>query len=321
MAARRLSLRVVLFGPALLAAAALVAQAAEGARKPGEPCRETLSVRAVSPCALTIQVHVTRKDMRNAAASETTTVAGCRKGGLIVGGGILQDRIDGSPQPINGLRIHGTIPSDASAKPARNGAKDVTSWAAIGGFGGQSEPGDQVRAFAMCTASGGPQHTVYVSKTVSGPTGAGERKFLTVSCPGGTRLIGGGSATNPASTPSLKPIGSFPSDASGKPWKHGGLNPTSWTAIGEAGGMQFGTGSPSTTVFAICDTDPTFSVQVSSVDIADHPAGPGNTNPGSDPFAIATAKCAKRTVLLGGGMNVDGNKPGLDRGTPQWGVH
>src|SRR5262245_16909045 len=187
------------------------------ARKPGDPCRHLTGVGIASACPLTVQVHVQRKDMRNAAASETTAVAGCGKDGLITGGGILQDRSDGSPQPINGLRIHGTIPSTASAKPVANGAKTVTSWAAIGGFGGQSEPGDQVRAFAVCAIAGGPAHTLYVTKTVPGPVEAATTKKLTVTCPAKTRLIGGGAQTTPASAPSLKPIGSYPSDTAGRP--------------------------------------------------------------------------------------------------------
>src|SRR5262245_43352679 len=187
MRARKLFVRII--APLAVAALAVAAQAL-AAKKPGEPCRQLTSAGAAPPkCALTVQVHVTRKEMKNAAASETTTTATCTKGSLIVGGGILQDRTDGSPQPINGLRIHGTIPSSKSAKPAANGAKDITSWAVIGGFGGQSEPGDQVRAFALCSVGGGPTHTVYVSKTVPGPVAAGETKFLTVSCPPRTRLV------------------------------------------------------------------------------------------------------------------------------------
>jgi hypothetical protein len=259
--------------------------------------------------------------MRNAAASETIVSAACDKGSLLTGGGILQDRTDGSSPPINGLRIHGTVPSGPNARPASNGASDITSWSAIGGFGGQSEPGDQVRAFAICAVAGGPTDTLYVVKTVPGPTDAATTKKVTVTCPAATRLIGGGAQTNPASAPSLKPIGSYPSDPAGRPVANGAANPSSWTAVGAAGGMQFGTGSPSTTVFAICDERPSFALTVARVDVIDHPAGPGNLDPASDPFALATARCPKGTVLLGGGMLADGSASGPDGGVPQQGVH
>lgn len=266
-----------------------------------------------------MQVRVQRADMKNAAASETTARSSCGRGSRLTGGGILQDRIDGT-LPTNGLRIHGTAPA-SGAKAATNGENDLTSWVAVGGFGGQSEPDDQVRSFALCAISGGPPHTLYVSKTIPGPVEAATIKTLTVSCPPSTRLIGGGAQTNPASSPSLKPIGSYPSDALGNPSRAGVANPSSWTAVGAAGGMRWGTGHPSTTVFAICDTAPSFATVVERADVIDHPAGPGNTNPGSDPFVVTTARCRKGAVLLGGGVLADGKAPGPDRGVPQQGVH
>src|SRR5262249_39294918 len=129
-----------------------------------DPCRTPLTAAAVTPCPLSIQLHVTQADMKALAASGTATTASCTTGRTVVGGGILQDRLDGT-QPTNGLRIHGTIP----AKHA---------WTAVGGFGGQGEPGDEVKAFALC-ATGGPSKTMIVSKTVPGPFGAATTKKVT----------------------------------------------------------------------------------------------------------------------------------------------
>src|SRR5215470_9626922 len=104
-----------------------VAPAAGSSGQP--PCRNLTGVRPAR-CPLAVEVHVTQASMKNVAASEVAVSAGCAAGSVLVGGGILQDKLDGT-QPINGLRIHGTIPSGRA-------------WSAIGGFGGQSEPGDQV---------------------------------------------------------------------------------------------------------------------------------------------------------------------------------
>ena len=56
-------------------------------------------------------------------------------------------------------------------------------------------------------------------------------------------------------------------------------------------------------------------------DNVDHPAGPGNANPGSDPIATATATCPFDTALLGGGELATGSAAGDDRGYLQQGVH
>jgi hypothetical protein len=282
------------------------------------PCRG-LTTAAAKPCPLSVQVHVTQADMTNQAASETPAVATCPRGSTLVGGGILQDKLNGQ-LPTNGLRIHGTAPATASGAPAASGSHDPTDWLALGGFGGQGEPGDQVRSFALCS-SGGPTKTLIVSKTIDGPKAAATTKKVTVTCPSSSTLIGGGAATRPASSPSLKPIGSFPSTVGGRPLAAGAQSPRSWTAVGAAGGMRFGTGVPKTTVFAICDLGPAFPTVVARTDIVDHPAGPGNLDPGSDPFAIATASCGKGTSLLGGGVLADGDAKGPDGGVPQQGVH
>jgi hypothetical protein len=191
---------------------------------------------------------------------------------------------------------------------------------ALGGFGGQGEPGDDVKAFAIC-ASGVPTDTLIASKTIDGPKAAATTKKVTVTCPSSSTLIGGGAATHPASAPSLKPIGSYPSTVGGQPLAAGASSPRSWTAVGAAGGMRFGNGVPKTTVFAICALHSSFRVVVARTDVIDHPAGPGSLQPGSDPFAIATAVCAKGSSPIGGGVLADGDAKGPDGGVPQQGVH
>jgi hypothetical protein len=277
------------------------------------PCRSETSAAAMTSCPLAITVHVTQANMPNLAASEQRLSVGCLSGTTLVGGGILQDKVDGT-QPNNGLRIHGTLPA---------GKHNPSRWTALGGFGGQSEPGDQVRVFSVCAAGGpaGIQNTTVVTKTANGPKAAATDTKVTVTCPTATRMIGGGAATAPASEPSLKPIGSFPSTARGAPLTAGAGDSASWTAVGAAGGMQFGTGHPTTTVYAICAKTTALKTVVGRADLIDHPAGPGNLNPGSDPFAIATAACPAATTLLGGGVLADGNAKGPDGHVPQQGVH
>ena len=76
-----------------------------------------------------------------------------------------------------------------------------------------------------------------------------------------------------------------------------------------------------TTAYAVCSTDATLHTQVVRADVIDHPAGAGNSNPGQDPVATATAACPVGATLLGGGALADGNAPGPDGGPPQQGVH
>ncbi|HEX4518351.1 MAG TPA: hypothetical protein VH063_02100 [Gaiellaceae bacterium] len=304
---------------ALLAAFASVVLAA-GTHRAAQaaPCRSVTSA-AAAPCPLAVQVHVTQTGMNPAAASETPTTATCTKGTTLVGGGILQDRDNGA-LPTNGLRVHGDVPSSPSGAFAENGSEDPTSWTAVGGFGGTGETGDEVKAFALC-ASNGPNNTLVVSKTAKGPTGVAATKKLTVTCPSGSWLIGGGGATHPASEPSLKTIGSYPSTAQGTPFTSGRTDPRSWTAVGAAGGLRFGTGEITTTVFALCSVGVPVHTVVARKDVIDHPAGPGSLSPGSDPFVILTATCKRGTTLLGGGVLADGDKRGPDVGVPQQGVH
>jgi hypothetical protein len=84
--------------------------------------------------------------------------------------------------------------------------------------------------------------------------------------------------------------------------------------------MKFGAGGPTTTVYALCGLDDPLQTVVARADIEKHPAGPGNVNPGSDPFAIATATCKLGTTLVSGGVLTNGNSTDPN-GVPQQGVH
>jgi hypothetical protein len=270
---------------------------------------------------MAVQVQVTQTPMNPSAASETPTTATCLSGTKLISGGILQDRDDGT-LPTNGLRIHGDVPSNAAGAFADNGSVDPTSWTAVGGFGGTGETGDEVKAFALCAGTNGPPKTIIVSKREKGPKAAASILKVTVTCPTGSSLLGGGGATHPPTDPSLKTIGSYPSTASGMPFKTGEADPRSWTAVGAAGGMRFGTGQEYTSAFAICAVGMTIPTLVARADVIDHPAGPGNLNPGSDPFVITTTTCMPGTTLLSGGVLADQNEPGSSTVVaPQQGVH
>jgi len=270
---------------------------------------------------VSVQLAAVTQTVTNAAASQTPATAGCPAGTVLVGGGIRvfhatgdQIIVSSTYEPINGLVVKGSLPTDPSGTTVPSA--DPANWTALGGFVGQSEAGDDVTAFAMCS-TGGPTHTQVVTATVNGPVVASTTALVTASCPAGTRLVGGGAATAPSSSPSLKPVGSYPSDASGSTAT--ATDPSSWTADGESGGQA--NVSNTTTAFAVCSTDATLHTRVVRADVIDHPAGAGNFNPGQDPVATATATCPVGTTLLDGGALADGNAPGPDGGSPQQGVH
>src|SRR5262245_30522125 len=67
---------------------------------PSPECRKLTSAAVGAQvgrkCPLVVEVRVHRADMKNAAASRTIAKATCGRGSVLTGGGILQDRIDGS---------------------------------------------------------------------------------------------------------------------------------------------------------------------------------------------------------------------------------
>ncbi|HLI57137.1 MAG TPA: DUF11 domain-containing protein, partial [Actinomycetota bacterium] len=276
-----------------------------------------------SAATLGVQVAATTVPVANFAASQTTSTATCPAGDVLVGGGAYEffnaTPVSGTYEPINGLVIKGTVPSDAAGNTTT--ASSPSSWTAYGGFAGQSELNDADTAFAMCL-TGGPSATIVQASSINGPNVASTTAPVTASCPAGTQLLGGGAEGYPPGSPSFKPVGSYPSDAAGDVPTNGSASPNSWTAVGESGGgLNGGLGTNVTTAFAICGTSVTLQTQVAVTAIADHPAGPGNGNPGSDAVATATASCPAGTTLLDGGALAMGDAAGLDSGPIQQGVH
>jgi uncharacterized repeat protein (TIGR01451 family) len=269
-----------------------------------------------------IAVHAATGSVTAAQASETPVSAACPAGEVLVGGGIRAFYSGPPPQtgdyrPINGLIMRGTTPTSGGL-PVSDGATDPAQWTAFGGFAGQFETDDSATAFAMCSTADGPRHTVVATRSVGAPTVPSTTAAVTATCPPSTRLVGGGARMTPASSASAKPVGSYPSDATGS--LAASSDPDSWTAVGESGGQM--NLMNVTTAFALCSTDPSLHTTVVRADVIDHPAGPGNaTTPGADPIANATATCPFGTQLLAGGELAIGSAEGDDRGNLQQGVH
>jgi uncharacterized repeat protein (TIGR01451 family) len=245
--------------------------------------------------------------MTNAAATTTNAVVPCPAGAVVSGGGIVLGRADPTDPtiPANGLKVNGSMPSDAAGNGAPSGAVDPTVWTAVGAFGGQSEPGDAVTGFAMCAAGG--LHTVVVTATATSVATQGNpANVATATCPTGTRLVGGGTFGVNVN-PSFKPIASYPSDVSGTASVNGDFDPTSWSAYGGAGQLVAG---EVTTAFALCATALSMNVQVARVD---------GQAPGPDGSSVTlTATCDPGTNLLSGGAAADNAG---DFTNPQQGVH
>jgi len=264
-----------------------------------------LALPPAEAASLSTQVATATQPMGNAAGTATNAVAQCPSGTTLIGGGIEVGRAADTATPGNGLKVNGTMPSDSGGNPVTNGGTDPSFWTAVGGFGGQSEAGDQVTSFAMCS-TGGPAHTVVETGSVSGVAAQGSPPLIaTASCPSGTSLVGGGALGTPPSEPSFKPIASYLSNSAGVASANGDQNPTSWSAYGSAGAPNPAT--QVTTAFAVCSTDATVQTQVARADLAGPQA--------ASTFTTSTVACASGT-LLDGGVSVD-----VGGATPQQGVH
>jgi hypothetical protein len=264
-----------------------------------------LAAAPAEAASLSTQVATATQPMGNAAGTATNAVAQCPSGATLVGGGIEVGRAADTATPANGLKVNGTMPSDSGGNPVTNGGTDPSFWTAVGGFGGQSEAGDQVTSFAMCS-TGGPAHTTVVTASVSGVATQGNPPLIaTASCPSGTSLVGGGALGTPPSEASFKPIASYPSNSAGVASANGDQNPTSWSAYGSAGAPNPAT--QVTTAFAACSTDATVQTQVARADSAGPQA--------ASTFTTSAVACASGT-LLDGGVSAD-----LNGAVPQQGVH
>jgi len=252
----------------------------------------------------------------NSVVSVTTgpPASRCAGDGVLVGGGTLT-----TGSTSNGLHLNGSVPSISS------GSLDVTgmlptAWIASGAKGNKAAPGATTTAFAMCL-SDGPQHLRVIEADASGPAVPNSWTRATATCPKDAVVVGGGARTEPGTAGGLKPIGSFPGDASGSPVASMTVNPTSLTAVGLNGGEP----APGavTRAFAVCARGDRIATRVVSLEVT------GPTAAGSS--LTTTVGCPTRgtRVLLGGnvyvtasdgilstGVHLRGTYPSDSNGTP-----
>lgn len=223
----------------------------------------------------------------NAAMTEGGASVACPAGKLVSGGGARVDQTVLS----NGTHLAGSFPTPDGIDQSRDGDRNPTAWIGAGAIGGQATNGVTTWAYAVCLDAG-PAATRVAYASTPGPSETFTGKLATVTCPAGTRPLSGGARTTPGTVGSLKPNGSFPSDATGAPVLSG-ANPSSWTAAGLNGGQP--PNANTTHGFAICTAPgaaiPLVTVQNARVD------GPGEASTG----AQVTTTCPAGTALLGGG--------------------
>lgn len=282
---------------------------------------------AVTGSVPTVTVHSITTPMTNLTPhTGVTRTAGCPAGTLVGGGGYLRNATDPSVLPTNGLVLGGTNPSTGSSpvdQPAADGATNPGNWTAIANFTGVAEAGDQATAYALC-ASDGPTQTVVASNSTVGANATQQvapPNLTVATCPAGTTLIGGGAftgtpdqvndGTTVGNNGNLKPLGSYPSDASGVPAADGSTSATSWSAYGSAG---ITSANDKVTSIALCTPSPS-PVQVARVDVSGPDAQPGTT------VTTATAVCPAGTQMLGGGYRTDQTVNGTSGLQPQQGYH
>lgn len=258
----------------LLAAALAAASAAPAA-----------ALAAVAPATSVVSANVVGP---STTFSEVSTAADCA-GRLVSGGGT---RLAQSTPTVehNGIRLYASAPSPGGLDVAASGAASPTRWLSSGGSGGGVPNDAQTLGYALCLDAG-PAATQVVVATTPGPGGAYAMVHATATCPAGTRLLSGGARTTPGNVGSLKPIGSFPSDAAGRPLTTG-ADPQSWTAVGLNGGG--GDQGNATHAFAICAA----GSELPHVAIA-HAQVPGPAAASS--AAQTSVSCPAGSTLLGGG--------------------
>lgn len=246
-----------------------------------------LALLAIAPApaaALSTTVVATSIAGPNAAMTSGSSAAVC--GGLVSGGGVRMDQA----VLANGVHVVGSFPTPDGISASLHGDRDPTAWIGAGGIGGQATSGVTTWGYALCLAAPGLR-TQVVSASTPGPTATFSGVLATATCPPGTRLLSGGARTTPGTVGSLKPNGSFPSDAAGAPVVSG-ANPTSWTAAGLNGGQP--PAGNTTHAWALCAGGaPLPAVVVRNARVA----GPGPASTG----AQVTTACPPGGVLLGGG--------------------
>ncbi len=240
--------------------------------------------------------------MTSSPATATTAIAHCGSGTPLIGGGMLVGRVNPAvPLTSPALRGKGSYPSDMEGAPVVDATADPVAWSATANFGAEIEVGNHVTSLALCTTRAFDQRVV-VSGSVNAPiqTGTGQ---VTVTCPPGTLIVGGGALATPPGAPALKPVGMYPSDAAGNMLLDGSVNATSWTAVASTvGGL-----SNTTTAYAVCAAGEGLATRVARVD------APG---PRLARTTTTTTVGCGTDSLIGGGVLADRLV-----GTVQQGVH
>jgi len=236
----------------------------------------------------------------SAPASTKRVSVACPSGTTIAGGGMAAALIGGATPPSS-LHADGSAPMEASGR---------AGWSALGATGGQLVFGGATTSYAMClhgTPFGRP--TVVVA-TVAGPAVAATTARATAVCSAGELVLGGGglaTVTEGSPSPSMRLIGSYPSDAKGAAVKNLSSDPAAWSAIADAGGRT-GTGVQ-TRAFAICVPAAHAHTEVART------SRPGPLPPGT--ATRTTVACPGSTELLSGGADT-----GMASGAPpQQGLH
>jgi len=280
-------------------AASYSGDANNAAAGPGACGGAESAVAATSPQLPAVGAYATRAALTIGSASSSVVVARCPAGSALTGGGGLVAR-PSAPAPSNSLKLDGTLPGEGDPL-----AGDPAAWTAVAAFGGQSEPGDDATAYALCAGAPPGRHVAVAAATSAGDAAATSAGGVTATCPAGTRLTGGGALGTPASAVSLRPVASFPSDALGRAALDGARDPGSWTAIAAAPNVIAGA---VTRAFALCSDDPALHTTVARRD------APG---PQTQSASVAlTTTCPGDTRLLGGGARLDASGA-----APPQGVH
>jgi hypothetical protein len=294
---------------------------------------------------------VTSPPLTNPAHTGVTLTAGCATGRLVSGGSFLRlvDPVNGGNAPgpglpkvpSNGLVLGGSVPSTGATPvdvQVGDGAVDPSRWMTISNFTGQAEQGDQASTFAMCAATN-PAHTVVKAASTTGAnapqatTAATDTNLMgamppivtTATCPAGSTLAGGGALTSTPDTvndgatagnnSNLKPVASYPSDASGGMLPDGSTGAVAWSAYGSSG-ANVGSPTDKVVAIAVCSTDAaTPPVAVARQDTVGPLAQIGTT------VINSPVSCPAGTRLLSGGYRLDetvGQIAGLQ---PQQGYH
>jgi uncharacterized repeat protein (TIGR01451 family) len=289
---------------------------------PASSCTDTneFTVVRAAGAGLTGLVDATTAFTNGVSFTATTVTGGCPGGTVLVGGGGREyhGAFPGDQNETAGIHINGSYPSDGSGNAVANNTNDARFWSLISAYGGQSESGDSQTVYSMCMAGGaitspsGPKTVVEVVSAAG--SSASAHQAVTATCPQGSTLVGGGGQSQPATSGNLKPIGSFPSDASGNPFTEGMTNPSSWTVVA---GIMGNLGGSTTTVYAVCSLETSLQTVVHTAQVHYVPQssiqGPGADYP-------ATASCAPGQELLDGGTQflVGGTYPPSGNGYYGW---